>query len=112
MSHQKFGMTRNLVVGELLRVFEQKTRYRGTETNKKYELVIKDLIDNLFLPKSLQLNKRYLRRGLYKYKPRDKNIREFICQINKMVDYFEKFPPFGSGKHLPEDDTLKLGKRK
>ena len=33
---QKFGMTWNLVFGEALRLFKQKARDRGTETNANY----------------------------------------------------------------------------
>ena len=54
MEHHKFGMTRNLVIEEALRVFEQKTRDRGTETNANYELAMEDLIACFFLPKVLQ----------------------------------------------------------
>ena len=72
----KFGMTRNLVVGEALRVFEQKTQDRGTETNANYELVMKYLITHFFPPKALQSQKIYQKRGLYK--TCDKNIRDFF----------------------------------
>ena len=63
---QKFGMTRNLVLGKSLQVFEQKARERGAETNANYEFVMKDLISHSFSPKALQRQNRYLRRGLYK----------------------------------------------
>ena len=44
---QDFGMTRNLVIGEALRVFYQKDQDKGTETKANYELVMKDLISHL-----------------------------------------------------------------
>ena len=61
---------------------------------------------NFFPPKVLQRQKKYLGRGMYK--PRNANIRYFICPIDNMVKYLEKFPPFGLVQRLPEDDTLKL----
>ena len=64
--HHKFGVTRNLVVGEALQVFEQKTCGRVTDKNANYILVMKDLIARFFPPKSLQIQKRYLQRGMYK----------------------------------------------
>ena len=76
--------------------------------NAKYELVMKDFIACLFPPKVLQHQTRYLLRGLYK--PRNINISEFIFQINKMVDYLKKFPPFGASQHLLDDDILELVK--
>ena len=91
---QKFGMTSNLLFIEALHVFEQKTPERGTETNANYELFMKDLITHVFLSKALQRQKRYLQRDLYK--PRNTTIRDFICRIDKMVDYLDNFPPFGA----------------
>ena len=82
---QNFGVTSNLVIVEALRVFEQNNWDRGAETNAKYELVMEDFIAHFFPSKVLKSQKRYLRRGLYK--PCDRNIREFICRIDEMVDY-------------------------
>ena len=98
---QKYGMTRNLVIGEALCIFEQKTWERGTYTNSNYELVTKDLITNLFPLKVLQFQKRYLRRVLYN--PRETNIRDLIFWINEMVEYLEKFPTFVDWKCLLDD---------
>ena len=81
---QSFGMTRNLVVGEALQVYEQKAWETGTEKNAKYGLVMKDLVYHSFPPKVLQRQKRYLRRGLYK--PCDTKILDFICHIYEMVN--------------------------
>ena len=95
MGPQKFGMKWNLVARESLQVFEQKARERGTETNKNYELVMKDLISHFPLLKVINNQKRYLRRELYK--PRGTKTRYFICRINEMVKYLKKFLPFSSG---------------
>ena len=62
----KFGMTRNLFIGEAIWVIEINTHERGTETNANYKLVMEDLITDLFPPNALQRQKRYLRRGVYK----------------------------------------------
>ena len=67
---------------------------------------MKYLIFHFPPPKALQCQKRYLRRGLYK--PCNTNIRYFIFSIDKMVEYLEKFPPFGSGQRLPEYEILEL----
>ena len=94
-------MTSKLVMGEALRLFYQKAQDRGTETNANSELLMKDLISNLFPPKSLCRQKRYLIRGLYKY--RNTKIRDFVCSIDETVDSLKKFLHFGAGKCLPED---------
>ena len=80
---QKFGTKRNLVVREALWIFDQKAWERETETNANYELVMKDRIYHFCPPKALQLQKRYLRRGLYK--TCNTKIWDLICRINDMV---------------------------
>ena len=92
---QKFGITGKLVLGEALQVFEQKSRERGTEKNANDDLVMKYCIYYFFPPMELQCQKNYLRRGMYK--PHDTKIRYFICFIDDMVEYLEKFPPFRAG---------------
>ena len=72
----KFDITRNLVVGEAVQVFDAEDLREGTETNANYKLFMKDLIYNLFMPKAIQRQKRYLQRGLYK--THDTKIRDFI----------------------------------
>ena len=99
-------MTRNLVIGEALWVLEKNTHERGTETNANYKLVMEDLITDLFPPNALQRQKRYLRRGVYK--THKTKIWEFICRIEKMVDYLKKFPSFGIGQGLLDDEILQL----
>ena len=59
---------------------------------------MKDLIYHYSSPKALQLQKRYLRMGMYK--SRDTKIRYFICLIDDMAEYLNKF--------LPEDKILEL----
>ena len=97
-------MKHNLMIGESLQVFKQKTWDHGTKTNKNYNLVMKYLIIHFFPPKALQRQKRYQRRGIYK--PHGTKIREFIYRIDDMVEYLENFPPFVSNQDLPEDKIL------
>ena len=99
-------MISNLVVREALQVFEQNTWERGTVTNAHYGLVMKDFIGHLLPPKALQLQKRYLRRGLYK--PHDTKIRYFIIRVNKMVDHLKKLAPFVSEQRLAYDEILEI----
>ena len=67
---------------------------------------MKDLISHFYLPKSLQRQKRYHRRGMYK--PRDTKIWSFICWIDNIFDYLKKLPPFRVVQCLPEDKILEL----
>ena len=85
-------MNQILVVREAILFLEQKTQDRGTGTNTNYKLAMKDLITHLFPPKALQCQKRYLRRGVYKYYKKNQN---FICRVEEMVEYLEKLLPCG-----------------
>ena len=98
---QKFGMSRNLVVRESLRLFEHKTWDRGTKTKANYEFPIKHLITHLFPPKALQHQKRYLQRGIYN--PCNTKIRDFIYRVDEMVYYIEKLPTIGINQGLLGD---------
>ena len=77
---QKFRMTRNIVVGESLQLFEQKTWDRVNENKLIYKLVMIYLFNCFFPPEALQRQKRYLLRGLYK--PRNTKIWDFVCRVD------------------------------
>ena len=80
MGPHKFGMTRNLIIGEALQVFEQNSRESWTETNANYELVMKFLISHFCPPKALQIQNSFLRRGFYK--PCNTKILDFIYIVS------------------------------
>ena len=63
------------------------------------------MINQFSPPKAIQDQKRYLHRGLCK--PHDTKICKLICSIDDILNYLEKFPPFGTNQDLPEDDILK-----
>ena len=92
---QKFAMTRNLVIGEAIRVYDQNNRDRGMETNVNYGLLIKDFITHFFPLKEPQSQNIYLLRVLYN--TNDTKTIDFIFRIDEMVDNLENFPPFGIG---------------
>ena len=67
---------------------------------------MKDLISHFFLPNTLQHQKRYLRRGLYK--TCNKKIKDFIFRIDDMAEYLKKFLPSGDRQRLPRNDILEI----
>ena len=69
---------------------------------------MKDIITHLFPPKELQIQNRYLQRGVYK--TRDTNIRNFVRRIDKIVEYLNNFLLFGSNRGLPESEILDIVK--
>ena len=71
-----------------------------------YEFITNYQITYFFPLKVIQRQRIYLQRRLYK--PRNSKIRNFIFKIDKIVEYLEKFPPFGINKGLHEYDILEL----
>ena len=69
---------------------------------------MKDLITHIFPPKALQIQNRYLQRGVYK--TCDTNIRNFVRRIDKIVEYLNNFLLFGSNRGLPESEILDIVK--
>ena len=106
MGPHKFRIISKLILREALRVFEQNNWDRGTETNSKYELLIKYVITHFFPPKAIQRQKRYIQKGLYK--PRETKICEFIFRIAEILEYLKKLPSFGISQGLSDDDILNL----
>ena len=73
--------------------------------NVNYELVMKDLIYHLFLPKVLQHQKRYLWRGVIQTsRHENRGFRMMDWQDGRI----ENFPPFGYGQRLPYNNILDL----
>ena len=97
-------MDLNIIIGQSLLTFEQKTRERGSDTNANYKLVIQDVFIHFFPPKVLQPQKIYLRRGLYNL--HDTKIRKFICRVEKIVENLDKFPPIGMNQGFLEEEII------
>ena len=102
--YQKYGMARNLLIGESFLTLEQKTRERGSETNANHKLVLQDVFILFFPPKVLQHQKIYLYRGLQN--PHDTKIRKFICRMEKIAENLDKFPQFGMNQGFSEEEII------
>ena len=102
----KYNLTRKLLDGDALMVFNVKTTQIGNETNVNYERVMDALTEHVFPLKALQTQKRFMRRFLRK--PRDMKARDFVsrvCEINEMLN---QFPGANGEGSLPQDELLDL----
>ena len=102
----KYNLTRKLLDGDALMVFNVKTTQIGSETNTHYEEVMRALAEHVFPIKALQTQKRFMRRFLRK--PRDMKARDFVsrvCEINEMLN---QFPGANGDGSLPQDELLDL----
>ena len=102
----KYNLTRKLLDGDALMVFNVKATQLGNETNQHYEQVMQALAEHVFPIKALQTQKRFMRRFLRK--PRDMKARDFVsrvCEINEMLN---QFPGADGAGSLPQDELLDL----
>ena len=102
----KYNLTRKLLDGDALMVFNVKATQIGSETNAHYEEVMDALTAHVFPIKALQTQKRFMRRFLRK--PREMKARDFVsrvCEINEMLN---QFPGANGAGSLPQDELLDL----
>ena len=59
---------------------------------------------HVFPLKALQHQKIYLSWGLFN--PLDSNIHEFVFCFKKIIEYLERFSPYGKAQGLPDDEII------
>ena len=79
MAEDKFGMMRNLLREDCLRVFEQGAVEAGEVSDQSFLTCVHKLVTYCFPKNALAIQKRYMRRFLRK--PRDMKIREFYVRV-------------------------------
>ena len=103
---QKFTMTRRLITGDTLAVFNAAAQEHGNETNATFVQCLKDVTTHLFPKRALAFQKRYMRRHLRK--PRDMKTREFAARISELNQYLKQFPPFEDNQELDDDEIIDI----
>ena len=117
----QFAMARRLLLGDTLAQFEKKIKEvknaavaaaeEGTaitnadvETIDNLKTCLQAVTVSVFPQKSLQTQKRYMRRILRK--PQGMKIRDYFAQYVQLNEYLQEFPPFLPNQHLPDDEVL------
>lgn len=103
---QKFTMTRRLIHGDTLAVFDAAAQEHGNETNVTFLQCLKDVTTHIFPKRALAFQKRYMRRNLRK--PRDMTTREFSARLSELNQYLKQFPPFEDNQELDEDEIIDI----
>ena len=103
----KFGMMRNLLRGDALRVFESEavTQLAG-ETDATFLACKQAVIKYSFPKNALAIQKRYMRR--FMRKPRHATVREFFVRIYKMRNRMKQFPPFQMNQEIGIDELKEI----
>ena len=102
----KYLLTRQLLEGDALTVFNLRATARGNETNEHYKFVMADLTQHVFPLKALQTQKRYMRRFLRK--PKDTKVRDFVSRVSELNQLLIQFPGADENSKLPDDELLDL----
>ncbi len=100
----QYAMARRLLLGNCLAVFNNKAEELQNETVSNFKLCLKAVAKDVFPPKALMTQKRYMRRVLRK--PKEMKIREYFTRYRELNNYLEEFPPFKDGQKLPEDELM------
>ena len=102
----KYGMMRNLLRGDALRVFDQGARTFGEENAENFAKVTNKLIEYFFPPNALVTQKRYMRR--FMRKSRGMTIREFYVRTLEINNRCAKFPPFKANQKMQDDEIKEI----
>jgi len=97
----KYNLTRKLLDGDSLMVFNVKSTQIETETNTHYEQVMDALTEHVFPIKALQTQKRFMRWFLRK--PRDMKARDFVSRVCEINELLNQFPNANNQGSLPQD---------
>ena len=102
----KYAMTRRLIVGDTLAVFNQAATKRGAETVENFKLCLRDVTTHVFPQRALSRQKRYMRRHMRK--TREFTTREFAARLAELNAYLAEFPPFEDDQGLAQDEIVDI----
>ena len=105
----KYALARRLLAGRALANFNHATTVDSNKSLAKYTRCISAVTLGFFPQKSLQDQKRWMRRFLKKL--RDMLVQDYIDHMININDYLKEFPPVivgGNATKLPGNELLDL----
>ena len=105
-AENKFGMMRNLLRGDALRVFDQEANKMSDKNDANFTKVSNSLVEYFFPPNALITQKRYMRRFMRKSKAT--TIREFYVRVLEINNRCDSFPPFGQNQKMATDEIKEI----
>ena len=105
----RFASARRLLEGGALTAFENAALNEATETVLSLDAVFKKVTEHVFPPKSLQKQKRFMRRFLRK--PQDIKIKNYVERVVELNELLTEFPDPSAtlaAAKLPDDELLDL----
>ena len=104
----KFALTRRLLDGQAKTAFENAARVQNAHTNATFQACLMAVTEDVFPPKALLNQKRYMRRFLRK--PAKMAAKEYIARVCELNCYLTAFPTkLGrQATKLPTNELLDL----
>ena len=99
-------MVRTLLIGDALRVFNNRATTQGAETVANLVLVLNALGTHMFPVRAMVKQKRHMRR--FTHKPAKMPSRDFMACILEMNQDLNFFPPYAADQALDDDEMLEI----
>ena len=103
---QHFTLMRTLLRGDALAAFITRSAAAGGQMLANLSAVINGVTQHIFPERSLQKQKRYMRR--FMRKPYEMRMRVYSARVTEINAYLNYFPPFLANQQLPNDEILEL----
>eukprot|EP00957_Ditylum_brightwellii_P037923 2868569-Ditylum_brightwellii.AAC.1 len=110
--HPSYAVAKTLLKGNVLTVFEQAEITHGNQTVTNFELCLDDVAKHVFLGKSGQIQKCYIRRNIC-YN-RGTTMKEWVARVSELNGYLKDFSTHNRNPTQPLDadellDILEYG---
>eukprot|EP00957_Ditylum_brightwellii_P087632 6671729-Ditylum_brightwellii.AAC.1 len=100
-----YAVSKTLLKGNALTVFEQAEINHSTQSVPHFELCLDDMAEHVFPKKAGQTQKRYMQRNLQLVGRM--TMKEWVSQVYKLNGYLKDFPAH-NGNHIQSLDSDKL----
>jgi NACalpha-BTF3-like transcription factor len=105
-AEDKFEMTRKVLTGDALAVFQEAAYAQIVEDDNSYAICIDALALHVFPKNALTHQKAWMRRSEYAHKPIKAKTRTWVARLNEINQMLAQFPPFFSEAQMLEEDEL------
>jgi hypothetical protein len=99
-------MTRKVLTGDALAVFQEAAYAQIVEDDNSYAICIDALALHVFPKNALTHQKAWMQRSEYAHKPIKAKTRTWVARLNEINQMLAEFPPFFSEAQMLEEDEL------
>jgi hypothetical protein len=102
----KFEMTRKVLEGDALAVFDEKAFAKIIEDEDSFRNCLEALATHVFLKNALTHQNAWMHCSESTYKPLKVKMRTWVARLNEINVMLSKFPPFFSEAQMLEDEDF------